>query len=69
MGDDRLGSVATYGLPAIGNCFPINRFYLFLFLVFIPAGCVGLWKILNFQGYREINQQLLAQVNNPDGQR
>lgn len=55
--------IATYGLPAIGIVFP-SIVSIVLFLVFIPAGCVGLWKILNFQGYREINQQLLAQLNN-----
>lgn len=54
---------AAYGLPAIGIVFP-EIVSMVLFIAFIPAGCVGLWKILKFQGYREINQQLLSQLTN-----
>lgn len=54
---------AAYGLPAMGIMLP-KLLSMILFISFIPAGCVGLWKILNFKGYREINQQLLSQMNN-----
>ncbi len=55
--------VAAYGLPAVGIALP-KMASTTLFIALIPAGCVGLWKILNFQAYREINQQLLAQLTN-----
>lgn len=54
---------AAYGLPAVGWTLPVAA-SASLFAVCIPAGAVGLWKILTFRGYREINQQLLAQLNN-----
>ena len=53
----------AYGLPAIGIVFP-EIISMVLFITFIPAGCVGLWKILKFREYREINQQLLSQMTN-----
>ncbi len=52
---------AAYGLPAAGIVVP-GVVTAVLMIAFIPAGAVGLWKILNFRGYREINQQLLAQL-------
>lgn len=54
---------AAYGLPAVGITVP-KTVSVIIMIAFIPAGAVGLWKILNFQGYREINQQLLAQLTN-----
>ena len=54
---------AAYGLPALGIAVP-EVVSAVVMLAFIPAGAVGLWKILNFRGYREINQQLLAQMTN-----
>lgn len=54
---------AAYGLPAAGIVVP-GVVTAVLLIVFIPAGAVGLWKILTFRGYREINQQLLAQLTN-----
>lgn len=52
---------AAYGLPAAGIVVP-GVVTAVLMIAFIPAGAVGLWKILTFRGYREINQQLLAQL-------
>ncbi len=54
---------AAYGLPAAGIVVP-GVVTAVLLIAFIPAGAVGLWKILTFRGYREINQQLLAQLTN-----
>lgn len=54
---------AAYGLPAAGIVVP-GVVTAVLMIAFIPAGAVGLWKILNFRGYREINQQLLVQLTN-----
>ncbi len=52
---------AAYGLPAAGIVVPGIVTTVLLF-IFIPAGAIGLWKILRFRGYREINQQLLARL-------
>lgn len=54
---------AAYGLPAAGIVVP-GIVSAVLIVAFIPAGAVGLWEILHFSGYREINQQLLAQLTN-----
>lgn len=54
---------AAYGLPALGIVFP-QIVSIILFLISIPAGGLGLWKIVKFNNYREINQQLLSQLNN-----
>ena len=54
---------AAYGLPAAGIVVP-GEVTAVLMVAFIPVGAVGLWKILTFRGYREINQQLLAQLTN-----
>ncbi|HJB16387.1 MAG TPA: hypothetical protein IAA05_10165 [Candidatus Blautia excrementipullorum] len=54
---------AAYGLPAVGIVLPQNAAAAIMAL-FIPAGAAGLWKILRFQNYREINQQLLGQITN-----
>lgn len=54
---------AAYGLPAAGIVVP-GTVSAVLIVAFIPAGAVGLWEILHFSGYREINQQLLAQLTN-----
>ena len=54
---------AAYGLPAAGIVVP-GIVSAVLIVAFIPAGAVGLWEILRFSGYREINQQLLAQLTN-----
>lgn len=52
---------ASYGLPAAGIVIP-GAATAVLMIAFVPAGAIGLWKILTFRGYREINQQLLAQL-------
>lgn len=54
---------AAYGLPAVGIVLS-EMISAAIMIAFIPAGAIGLWKILNFRGYREINQQLLAQLTN-----
>ena len=54
---------AAYGLPAAGIVVP-GIVSAVLIVAFIPAGAVGLWEILHFSGYREINKQLLAQLTN-----
>lgn len=54
---------AAYGLPAAGIVVP-GMAVAGLMIAFIPAGIIGLWKILTFRGYREINQQLLSQLTN-----
>ena len=51
----------AFGLPAAGIVLP-GAAAAALLAVFIPAGAAGLWKLLTFRGYREINQQLLAQL-------
>ena len=51
----------AYGLPAAGIALPAGVSILIL-LLFIPAGLAGIRKILSFAYYREINQELLAQV-------
>ena len=53
---------AAYGLPAAGLVLP-ESVTAVVMTAFVPAGAIGLWKILTFRGYREINQQLLAQLN------
>jgi hypothetical protein len=35
-----------------------------IFLVFIPLGIIGLWKILTFQEYYEVNKELLSGLTN-----
>lgn len=54
---------AAYGLPAAGVILPV-MVTGGLMVALIPAGAVGLWKIVTFREYREINQQLLAQMVN-----
>ncbi len=54
---------AAYGLPAAGMVLP-GPVSAGLMAAFVPMGMVGIWKIKAFQNYREINQQLLAQVTN-----
>lgn len=54
---------AAYALPAAGIVLP-SAVSATILVLFILAGLLGLWKILHFQGYREINQQLLSQLNN-----
>ncbi|WP_230397390.1 hypothetical protein [Novisyntrophococcus fermenticellae] len=54
---------AAYGLPAAGIVLP-GILSAVLMLVFIPAGAVGIRKLISFQDYREINQQMLSQMIN-----
>lgn len=54
---------AAYGLPAVGFALPAVVSTVLL-AAFILAGAVGIWKIASFREYREINQQLLAQMTN-----
>lgn len=54
---------AAYGLPAVGFTFPV-MVYMSIFLVCIPLGAVGLWKVLTFKEYRAVNQELLAGLTN-----
>lgn len=54
---------AAYGLPAMGIVLPESAAAV-IWVLFIPAGAAGSWKILSFQEYREINQQLLGQITN-----
>ena len=53
----------TYGLPALGIVLP-DILSAGIMLAFIPAGLLGLKKVLTFTGYREINQKLLFQMMN-----
>lgn len=53
----------AYGLPAAGIVLP-SVLSAALLLAFLPAGVVGVRKILSFQHYRELNQELLAQLMN-----
>lgn len=55
--------VAAYGLPAAGIVVP-GMVSVGVMIAFIPAGATGIWKIATFRSYREINQQLLAQMAN-----
>ncbi len=50
---------AAYGLPALGFALP-ETVSAILFLLFLPLGALGLWKVLSFQGYREVNRELLS---------
>ncbi len=52
----------TYGLPAFGLALPLWASTA-LMLVFLPIGGLSAWKILTFRHYREINQELLAEVH------
>lgn len=53
----------AYGLPAVGVVFP-EWISAGIFLVFIPLGIIGLWKILTFQEYYEVNKELLSGLTN-----
>ncbi len=53
----------TYGLPALGITLP-ELLSAGILLIFIPAGLIGLKKVLSFGSYREVNQQLLFQTMN-----
>lgn len=55
--------IAAYGLPAVGVVLP-NAISLLLFFMCIPLGGFGLWKVLTFQDYRAVNQELLRWLNN-----
>lgn len=51
----------AYIPPALGFVLPL-AVYAVLWLVWIPAGLVSLRRVLTFRYYREINQELLAQM-------
>lgn len=51
----------AYGLPAMGIALP-SPISMAVMLAFIPLGAVSIRKILSFQYYREVNQELLADV-------
>lgn len=55
--------LATYGLPAAGIVLPFTASAI-LFLAFLPVGAFSLHQLLTFRFYREINQELLAQITN-----
>lgn len=52
-----------YGLPAVKITLP-SIVSMAVMLLFIPAGLISIRKIISFQYYREINQELLSQVVN-----
>lgn len=54
---------AAYGLPALGFVLPENVSMVF-FLVCIPLGAAGLWKVLTFRAYRAVNKELLSGLAN-----
>ena len=51
----------AYFPPTLGIVLPFNVSAL-LFLIWIPAGLVGFWRVAAFRYYREINQELLSPV-------
>lgn len=53
----------AYGLPAMGIVLP-EMVSIVVLLAFIPTGILGAVKIYVFKHYREINQQMLAQMLN-----
>jgi len=53
----------AYALPAAGAALP-SATSMAVLLLFIPAGIISVRKIVSFRYYREVNQQLLAQVVN-----
>ena len=53
----------AYILPAFGTAFPAGA-SMSVMILFIPAGIVSIRKIISFQHYREVNQELLSQVVN-----
>lgn len=53
----------AYGLPAIGIGLPAC-ISMAVMIIFIPAGAIAARKIISFPCYREVNQQLLAQMLN-----
>lgn len=53
----------AYGLPVLGFCLP-ELVLMSVFLVCIPLGIAGLWKVLTFRDYRAVNQELLAGLTN-----
>ncbi len=53
----------AYVLPAVGAAFP-STVSMAVMLLVIPAGIIGIRKIISFQYYREVNQELLSQVVN-----
>lgn len=53
----------AYGLPAAGIVLP-SAASMGLLLVWIPVGIYSARKVLSFQYYREINQELLSQITN-----
>lgn len=54
---------AAYGLPAAGILIP-QQVSAAVLILFIPAGAIGLWKILKFREYRALTQQLLVKLTN-----
>ncbi|MGI6010831.1 MAG: hypothetical protein ACOX8H_04950 [Ruminococcus sp.] len=52
---------ASYGLPAVGVVLPKEAAAVVM-LLFIPAGALGIRKIITFGSYREVNQQLLSRI-------
>lgn len=51
----------AYLLPALGIVLPLKASVV-LWLIWIPAGLVSLRRVGSFRYYRQINQELLAQV-------
>ncbi len=55
--------LAAYGLPAVGIVFP-TAVSVVLLLALLPLGLASVRKLLTFGAYREVNQELLAQLFN-----
>ena len=54
--------VLAYLPPAVGFVLPFGASAV-LWLIWLPAGLVSLRQVMTFRYYREINQELLSQVN------
>ena len=53
--------VITYGMPAMGYVIP-EKAVITLLIAFIPLGLLGIRKIITFGEYRQVNQEILAQM-------
>lgn len=54
---------AAYALPAF-NLVMGEYAYAAVFMLCLPLGAVGLWRVLTFGRYREINQELFSDITN-----
>ena len=51
----------AYGLPMMGIALP-EVISIWLFLICLPLGMIGLIKVFTFQDYRAVNQELLSKM-------